>query len=83
MSNKRVFEDSTSSINSRTIVQATRRRKVESDLEEGEIITAFETLSLNKYEATDPQPYLVYLFDSCPGNNISNYHPVMIGKQLA
>ena len=74
---KRHLDDSSSSKSNWTIVRVNRRRKIDTDLEEGEAITNLDALN-NKYEATANPPYLVYLYDTRSDQNIGNYHPLML-----
>ena len=82
MTSKCLLDESSSSKNNRTIIQSRRRRRLEPGLEEGEAITSYNSLE-NKYLETDNPPYLVHIYDTRPGYNIGQYHPLMLAKKLS
>ena len=85
MSAKRILEDSESSKNNRTVIQQSRKRRVnpETESEEGEPIITFASNVNNKFSKSDHSPYLVYLYDTRADQNIGQYHPLMICKKLS
>ena len=82
MTSKRLLDESGSSKNNRTILQGRRRRRLDPNLEEGDAITSYYSLS-NKYLETDNPPFLVHLYDTRIGYNIGQYHPLMLAKKLS
>ena len=85
MSVKRALDDSETSRNNRTVIQQSRKRRVnpETESEEGDPIITFASNVNNKYGELDNPPYLVYLYDTRSDHNIGQYHPLMIGKKLS
>ena len=83
MSNKRNLDEIGTSSNNRTIVQKSRRRKVDDDTDEADAVITFDLIKNNRYSEKDNPPYLVYLYDTRPDYNIGEYHPLMVGKKLS